>query len=82
MRFVTLFVSVLFGIIPLAGIVWILLAGMITTVDGLFMVAILLSLAGAFFLNSFWELRDRGILTYLKRNRSDSPQSPPSSEAS
>jgi len=30
-----------------------------TTVDGLFEILIMLSISGIFFLNVFWELRDR-----------------------
>ena len=82
MRFMTLIVSVLFGLVPLAGIAWILLAGMLTTVDGLFVIAILLSLAGVFLLNSFWELQDLGVLTFLSRKKPNSPQSSPPSKAS
>jgi hypothetical protein len=60
--------SLVLGIIPLAGVVWIFAIGMITlappsaTVDGLFMTLILLTLSGCFFLNAFWEMRDRGLL--------------------
>ena len=55
-----LFVSIVLGLIPLAGIAWIIVSGTITTVDGLFESLIMLSLSGVFFLNAFWELRDRG----------------------
>jgi uncharacterized membrane protein len=63
---VMLLLSLVLGIVPLAGIAWILLAGSITTVDGMFMSLILLSLSGIFFLNVFWELRDRGFLVGKK----------------
>ena len=53
-----LLLSIVLGIVPLGGIVWILLAGSISTVDGLFMSLILLTISGIFFLNVFWELRD------------------------
>jgi hypothetical protein len=56
---VMLLISVLLGLIPLAGIAWIIVSGTITTVDGLFESLIMLSLSGIFFLNVFWELRDR-----------------------
>ena len=56
-----LLVSILLGLIPLAGIAWIIISGTITTVDGLFESLIMLSISGVFFLNAFWELRDRGI---------------------
>ncbi len=68
MRPIILVLSLVLGIIPLAGVVWIFAIGMITlappsaTVDGLFMTLILLTLSGCFFLNAFWEMRDRGLL--------------------
>ena len=58
---VMLLVSIALGLLPLAGIAWIVVAGSITTVDGLFMSLILLTLSGIFFLNAMWELRDRGL---------------------
>lgn len=54
--------SVVLGILPLLGIVWTIMNGTITTVDGLFMTLILLSLSGLFFLNAFWECRDCGYI--------------------
>jgi len=48
-----LLLSVVFGLIPLAGIAWILRQGSITTVDGLFTSLILLTLSGILFLNVF-----------------------------
>ena len=68
MSTVLLLLSIVLGIVPLAGIAWILLVGSITTVDGMFMSLILLTLSGLFFLNVFWELRDRGSLTFRKKN--------------
>jgi len=65
---VLLLLSIVLGIVPLAGIAWILLVGSITTVDSMFMSLILLTLSGLFFLNAFWELRDRGLLTFRKKN--------------
>lgn len=59
---VMLLISILFGLLPLAGIAWIVIAGSITSVDGLFMSLILLTLSGIFFLNVFLELRDRGLV--------------------
>jgi hypothetical protein len=55
-----LLISIALGIIPLAGIAWTIISGTITTVDGLFMTLILLTLSGTFLLNAYWELRDRG----------------------
>jgi hypothetical protein len=76
-----LLLSILLGIIPLAGIAWILVAGSITTVDGMFMSLILLTLSAIFFLNVLWELRDRGLLAFLQKNKAVPPKAPPPSKA-
>ena len=60
--------SVVLGILPLLGIVWTLMNGTITTVDGLFMSLILLALSGFFFLNAFWECRDCGYIPSKQKN--------------
>jgi len=63
-----LVLSLLLGVLPLVGVAWIFISGMITlsppsaTVDGLFMSLILLTLSGCFMLNAFWEARDKGLL--------------------
>ncbi|HET9409908.1 MAG TPA: hypothetical protein VFO39_21915 [Candidatus Sulfotelmatobacter sp.] len=63
-----LVLSLVLGVVPLIGVAWILVSGMITlwppsaTVDGLFMSLILLSLSACFLLNAYWEMRDRGII--------------------
>jgi hypothetical protein len=54
--------SLVLGILPLIGVVLTLMNGMITTVDGLFMSLILLTLSATFMLNVYWELRDRGVV--------------------
>jgi len=60
--------SLVLGIVPLAGVVWIFVSGMITlsppsaTVDGLFMTLILLALSACFLINAFWEARDKGLI--------------------
>ena len=51
--------SVLLGIVPLLGVVWIALRASVTTVDGLFMSLILLTLSGILFLNAYLDLRGR-----------------------
>ena len=51
--------SILLGIIPLLGIAWTLQNGTITTVDGLFLSLILLTLSGILFLNAFLDIRKR-----------------------
>jgi hypothetical protein len=55
--------SLVLGILPLLGVVWTLMNGMITTVDGLFMSLILLTLSGVFMLNAYWEMRDMGLIS-------------------
>ena len=73
-----LLLSIVLGTIPLAGIVWIALSGAITTVDGLFMSLILVSLSGVFYLNAALELRDRGVFSFVqKANTSQPKQQPP-----
>ncbi|HEV2468696.1 MAG TPA: hypothetical protein VGS78_05845 [Candidatus Sulfotelmatobacter sp.] len=65
MRPIILALSLVLGIIPLFGIVWIFATGMLqlwppsATVDGLFMTLILLTLSGCLLLNVLFELRDR-----------------------
>ncbi len=76
---VMLLISILLGIIPLAGIALIIVSGTITTVDGLFESLIMLSISGVFFLNVFWELRERGFLG--KRKTDSSKPSPPPEES-
>jgi hypothetical protein len=57
-----LVLSLVLGIFPLLGVVWTLTNGLITTVDGLFMTLILLTLSGVFMLNAYWEMRDSGMI--------------------
>jgi hypothetical protein len=57
-----LLLSLLLGLLSLAGVVWIVIVGSLLSVDGLFMSLILLTLAGVFFLNVFLECRDCGFL--------------------
>ena len=70
---VVLLISILLGLIPLAGIAWIFLSGTISTVDGLFGILILLSLSAIFFLNAFWELRDRKLLPFSGKDKGNPP---------
>jgi hypothetical protein len=68
LRLILLVLSLVIGLLPLAGIAWIFASGMITlspmsfTVDGLFMSLILLTLSGCILLNAYWEMRDQGFL--------------------
>jgi hypothetical protein len=67
-----LVLSLVLGIVPLFGVVWIFVSGMIVlwpfsaTVDGLFMTLILLTLSLCFLLNAYWEMRDRGWIAKKK----------------
>ena len=67
MRPIILVLSLLLGVVCMAGVAWIFISGMITiailriTIDGLFMTLILLTLAACFLLNAYWEMRDRGL---------------------
>ena len=77
--------SLFLGIVPLIGVVWIFVSGMITlsppsaTVDGLFMTLILLSLSGCFLLNAFWEAKDQGL---IGKKTSPPPTRTPAAKAS
>jgi hypothetical protein len=64
-----LLISILMGLIPLAGIAWIFLSKSVDTVDGLFMSLILLTISAVFFLNVCLELR---------KNKAPSAKEPPS----
>jgi hypothetical protein len=68
--------SLVLGILPLFGVVWTLANGMITTVDGLFMSLILLTLSGVFMLNAYWEMRDLGMFP-KKKAAAPPPKTPP-----
>jgi hypothetical protein len=73
---VILLVSLVLGLISLAGIVCFVVTGTLTSVDGLFGCLILLSLAAVFFLDVFWQLRDKRL------SHSSSKDSAPKSEES
>lgn len=70
-----LLISIVLGTIPLAGVVWIVLTGAITTVDGLFVSLIFLCLSGVFYLNAALDLRDRGIFPFARKT--NTPKGPP-----
>ena len=71
-----LVISIVMGIVPLLGIAWTIATGTVTTVDGLFMSLILLTLSAVFFLNAFWELRDRGALAFLDKKKAAAAVTP------
>ena len=78
MLLLMLLLSLLLGLLSLAGVAWIILVGSLLSVDGLFMSLILLTLAGIFFLNVFLELRDRGS---AGKDKGASSKSLPASKA-
>jgi hypothetical protein len=78
---VILLISIVLGLLPLAGIVSMFLAGSLFTVDGLFESLILLSLSGVFFLNVLFELHDRHLLPFGAAAKVQ-PKPPSSSEGS
>ncbi len=67
-----LVISAVLGVLPLLGVVWILLTPMRATVDGLFMSLILL----------YWEMRDRGMLDFLRKKKPAAPAKAPATKAS
>ena len=71
-----LVISIVMGIVPLLGIAWTIATGTVTTVDGLFMSLILLTLSAVFFLNAYWELRDRGALAFLDKKKATAAATP------
>ena len=63
-------ISVLLGMVPLAGVAWVLRTRELLTVDGLFLCLILLTMAGIFFLSAAWDAYELGWLDFLKRKKS------------
>jgi hypothetical protein len=78
---VMLLISLLLALIPLAGIAWIFITRSLTSVDGLFMSLILLTLSGVFFLNVLLEMDARGWLAFLHKNKAAAPKEPPAAKA-
>ena len=64
-----LLICLVLALLPLAGIAGMAAAGMLFTVDGLFMSLILLTISGVFGLNALMEARERGWLNFLKRKK-------------
>ena len=87
MRSMILVLSLVLGIVPLAGVAWIFATGMLVlwppsgTVDGLFMSLILLMLSGCFLLNAYWEARDQGLLKFLDKKHAPAPAKAPTAKA-
>jgi hypothetical protein len=65
-----LIISAVLAILPLFGIAWFIVSGNITTVDGLFMSLILLTMSGIFAANAAWEFeRQRRRAKFLQQAR-------------
>jgi hypothetical protein len=85
LRPMILVLSLVLGLIPLAGVAWIFVSGMITlspfsvSMDGLFMTLILLTLSACFLLNAYWEMRDRGM---IGKKKDATPAKAPAAKAS
>ncbi len=63
-----LIISAVLAVLPLLGIAWFVMSGNLTTMDGLFMSLILLTMSGIFALNALWEFqRQRRRAAFLKQ---------------
>ena len=62
-----LILSLVLALIALLGVVYTVVFGAIATVDSLFLVLILLTMAGIFTLNALLEARQRGYLKLGKK---------------
>ncbi len=81
MTAVMLLLSILLALIPLAGIAWIVITRSLTSVDGLFMSLILLTISGVFLLNALLEMDAQGWLGFLHKKKSVAPKEPPAAKA-
>lgn len=78
---VILLLSIVLALIPLAGIAWIVITRSLTSVDGLFMSLILLTLSGVFFLNVALEAQARGWLAFMQKKKPLASKEPPAAKA-
>ena len=62
-------IAIVLGMLPLAGVAWILREREVLTVDGLFFCLILLTMAGIFFLSAAWDAWEAGWLDFLRRHK-------------
>jgi hypothetical protein len=67
-----LIISIVLALVPLAGIARIVVNRSITTVDGLFMTIILLTLSGILFLNACFEARKKFVVKRAPQARKTS----------
>lgn len=75
-----LLLSLLFALIALAGIALIVMTKSVTSVDGLFMSLILLTLSGVFFLNVLMEMKAKGWPPFGRKS-AGAPKEPPAAKA-
>ncbi len=61
-----LFFSLLLAVLPLAGVAYVATSGGLFTVDGLFMILMLLSISAVFGINALLEARQAGLVPFLK----------------
>ena len=71
MRAAMLIVSVVLGVLPLLGVGYIALSDWALSVDGLFLMLILLTVGGVFLLNAAWEAKSLGLIPKRKKAAAD-----------
>jgi hypothetical protein len=76
-----LLLSILLALVALGGVVWIVIARSLTSVDGLFMTLILLTISGIFVFNIALELRAREWLIFRDKKKVPSSKAPPATDA-
>jgi hypothetical protein len=75
-----LLLSILLALTALGGVVWIVITSSLTSVDGLFMTLILLTISGMFVFNIALELKARGWLTFQDKKKVPSSKVPPAAD--
>jgi UPF0716 family protein affecting phage T7 exclusion len=78
---VMLLLSIVFALVPLAGIALIVSTRSVTSVDGLFMSLILLTLSGVFGLNALLEMKAMGLLPRGHKADKGASKEPPAAKA-
>jgi hypothetical protein len=75
-----LLLSILLALTALGGVVWIVITRSLTSVDGLFMTLILLTISGMFVLSVALELKARGWLAFRDKKKVPSEKAPPAAD--
>jgi UPF0716 family protein affecting phage T7 exclusion len=75
-----LLLSIVFALVPLAGIALIVSTKSVTSVDGLFMSLILLTLSGVFGLNALLEMKAMGLLPGGHKADTGASKEPPAAK--